>query len=161
MRKLWTRRAASGICGLAVFGSLTFLPQFPMEAEAAVSTGYRAVIICGEREGLQGTEEGTQPAGAGEEAGAAAAGWQQDQDGWKHRNSDGSFSKGCFVPDGGRWYYLDQDGYMVIGWQQVGDTWYYFDSDGGMVTGSVVIGDRCYDFESNGKLNKRCYEVAQ
>ncbi|MFT4004647.1 MAG: hypothetical protein QM683_02970 [Lacrimispora sp.] len=159
MRKLWTRLAVSGICGLAVFGSLTFLPQFSVEAEAAAYTGHGTVIICGERTGLQDTGEDAQPAVAEEEAGAA--GWQQDQDGWKYRNSDGSFSKGCFVPADGIWYYFDQDGYMVRGWQQVGEAWYYFDSDGGRVTGSVVIGDRCYDFESDGKLNKRCYEAVQ
>lgn len=159
MRKLWTRLAVSGICGLAVFGSLTFLPQFSVEAEAAVYTGHGTVTICGESTGLQDTEEDAQPAEAEEAAGAA--GWLQDQDGWKHRNSDGSFSKGCFVPADGRWYYFDQDGYMVTGWQQVGEAWYYFDSEGGRVTGSVVIGDRCYDFESDGKLNKRCYEAVQ
>lgn len=66
--------------------------------------------------------------------------------------------KGCFSAVDNIWYYFDQDGYMVTGWQQVGNDWYYFEKDGHMVTGPAYVGQTYYYFESSGKLDKSFYE---
>lgn len=83
---------------------------------------------------------------------AQTAGWQQTTDGWQYRNSDGSLVKGGFACVDGYWYYFDQEGNMVRGWQQIGDDWYYFDTNGHMVTGAACIGEENYYFGADGKL---------
>ncbi|MEY8354827.1 hypothetical protein AALB39_15920 [Lachnospiraceae bacterium 54-53] len=148
MRTSRIKLAVYGIFGLATFGSLTFLPQSPLQTEAKA---YSAASL----QGGAGEDLRTLPVAA--EAGPA--GWQQDTDGWKYRNSDGSFAKGCFAAVDDKWYYFDQEGYMTKGWQQVGDDWYFFDSSGSMVTGPAIVGDTYYYFEPSGKLNEYFYNV--
>ena len=60
--------------------------------------------------------------------------------GWNHVRpaQDGS-------PDG-EWYYADQDGQCVTGWQTIKGKFYYFYSDGRMARGPVSIGDKWYYF---------------
>lgn len=150
MRKLWSKLTVYGICGLAAFGGLTYFPQSPLLIEAQAH--------------LKGTDSGANGAlhnsetirdqSADGKAKTALGGWEQNPDGWKYKNTDGSYVKGGFSASDGHWYYFDQDGYMVKGWQQVGDNWYYFDSAGHMVTGEAVINDKHYFFNAAGKLNK-------
>ena len=130
MRKIWKRLAVYSTCSLFAFGVLTFMPGSPMQMEAKAQT----------------------------ETGINTLGWQQELDGWRYRNSDGSFAKGCFGAVEDIWYYFDPEGYMVTGWQQVGDDWYYFEADGHMVTGPVYIAQTYYYFESSGKLHESFYE---
>lgn len=144
MRKLWTKLVVYGICSLVTFGGLTFLPQSPLQIESEAHSGRT------DSSGVQQVQTGTM---------AGTAGWQQDLNGWKYRNGEGFFVKGCFTSVEGNWYYFDQDGYMVRGWQQVIDDWYYFDANGHMVTGAAVIGETYYYFEASGKLNEDFYEA--
>lgn len=133
MHRLWTKLAVYGLGSLAALGGLSFLPQSPLQIEAQAYSGTDSSV--------------------------SAAGWQQDPDGWKYRNSDGNFAKGCFAAVDDKWYYFDQEGYMVKGWQQVGDDWYYFESSGSMVTGPAIVGDTYYYFETSGKLNEYFYDA--
>ncbi len=36
------------------------------------------------------------------------------------------------------WYYFDQNGYMLTGWQQIDGKWYYLDSSGKLLTDTVT-----------------------
>ncbi|WP_394526676.1 hypothetical protein [Lacrimispora sp. JR3] len=130
MRKLWKKLAVCSTCCLFGAGVFAFMPGAPgqLEAKAQIETGINRY------------------------------GWQQEPDGWRYRNSDGSYAKGCFGAVADTWYYFDAEGYMVTGWQQVGDDWYYFEKDGHMVTGPVYIGETYYYFESSGKLHESFFE---
>ncbi|WP_026890189.1 hypothetical protein [Lacrimispora aerotolerans] len=130
MRTLWKRLAAYGTCSALLFGAISWIPGSPVQMEAMAQTG--TTVLSSE--------------------------WQQELDGWRLKNSDGSYAKGCFGAVDNIWYYFDQDGYMVTGWQQVGNDWYYFEEDGHMVTGPAYVGQVYYYFESSGKLNKSFYE---
>ena len=37
----------------------------------------------------------------------------------------------------GSWYYLDDEGIMQAGWQEIAGTWYFLREDGSMATGWV------------------------
>ena len=39
----------------------------------------------------------------------------------------------------GRWYYLNADGDMVIGWILVNGRWYYLNADGDMAIGWILV----------------------
>lgn len=46
---------------------------------------------------------------------AAYAGtWQSDNGQWKYQNDDGSFSTGWIQDFDGKWYYLNESGYMLV-----------------------------------------------
>lgn len=130
MRKIWIKLAVYSTCSLLGAGVLAFMPGSPVQMEAMAQT----------------------------ETGINMLGWQEELDGWRYRNSDGSYAKGCFGAVEEIWYYFDAEGYMVTGWQQVGDDWYYFEKDGHMVTGPAYIAQTYYYFESSGKLNESFYE---
>ena len=99
---------------------------------------------------------------------------------WVLRNTDGTLVKG-WVELKKKWYYLDQNGIMLTGWQKLkwskgtdwfyfddekgemltgwqklkwskGTDWFYFDSNGAMVTGTQVIDGKTYTFDENGAL---------
>lgn len=89
--------------------------------------------------------------------GMIQAGWEEQEDRrWKYRNSKGKYVCGDWVDYNGNRYYLDSEGYMVIGWKQIGwKKWYYFKSNingtgheggGQMVSGWRKIGGLWYYF---------------
>lgn len=131
MRKIWKRLAVYSACSLLGAAAPAFMPGTSVHMEAMAQT----------------------------KSGINTFGWQQELDGWRYRNSDGSYAKGCFGAVEDIWYYFDSEGYMVTGWQQVGDDWYYFEKDGHMVTGPAYIAQTYYYFEASGKLNESFYET--
>lgn len=131
MKKVWKKMIVFGIIGLTSFSCLTFLPQSPLQIEAKAQNTY--------------SEDASE---------SVKSGWKKEMDGWKYSNMDGSYAQGCFAAVENKWYYFDQDGYMVKGWQKVSDDWYYFDSKGHMVTGTIEIGGSSYVFGNGGKLDK-------
>lgn len=141
MRKKWKKLAAYAICGVVTCGSLMFVPQSPFQMEAEAH-GHRGGCHSYSRTASSQTRQ---------------SGWCHDDNGSRYCNSDGSFVKGGFSCVDDKWYYFDQDGYMVKGWQQVGDDWYYFDSNGCRVTGEASIGNTQYNFNSDGRLDKSSY----
>ena len=53
----------------------------------------------------------------------------------------------------GTWYYFDDDGIMVTGWQEMDtNVWYYFNPDtGGMISNTTIYDDGAYwAFDENG-----------
>ena len=55
-------------------------------------------------------------------------------------------------PSNQSWYYLDQDGKMVVGWQQIDNAWYYFNPNNGTGYGSLYVNTSLFiqDAMSNG-----------
>jgi len=53
---------------------------------------------------------------------------------------------------GGKWYYFDRNNVMITGWMQLGATWYYLQSSGAMKTGWLKSGSSWYFLESNGAM---------
>ncbi|MDR3597426.1 hypothetical protein [Clostridium sp.] len=56
----------------------------------------------------------------------------------------------------GRWYYLNFDGVMLAGWQEVDGKWYYLDSTGAMKTGWLNDGGKDYCLYSDGSMIHDC-----
>ena len=50
------------------------------------------------------------------------------------------------------WYYFNENGIMLTGWQQIGDYWYYFNNFGSMTTGWQSIGGYWYYMNSSGQM---------
>ena len=63
-------------------------------------------------------------------------------------------SKGGWKLVYGAWFYIDNFGHMLTGWQRINNYWYYLGEadDGAMKTGTVNIGGRNYTFNSSGIL---------
>lgn len=80
-------------------------------------------------------------------------GWMKDDKGWWYKDSEYTYKKdGVFYIDGS-YYLFDSNGYMLTGWQTIGEDEYYFDENGHMVTGLNYIDGDWYYFNSNGKLD--------
>ena len=79
--------------------------------------------------------------------------WIQSSGRWWYRHADGSYTRSRWEYIGGKWYYFDQNGWMVTGWQKVKGSWYYMESNGAMVSSDWKwINSKCYYFDKNGKM---------
>ena len=79
--------------------------------------------------------------------------WIQSSGRWWYRHADGSYTRSGWEYIGGKWYYFDQNGWMVTGWQKVSGSWYYMESNGARVAdGWKWINNKCYYFDKNGKM---------
>lgn len=82
-------------------------------------------------------------------------GWEQQANGgWKYINEFGSYIKGDWKQYKEKWYYLNDDEYMVVGWKKIGKKWYYFklgQENGYMVLGWREIDGKWYYFKTEGE----------
>ena len=79
--------------------------------------------------------------------------WIQSSGRWWYRHADGSYTRSGWEYIGGKWYYFDQNGWMVTGWQKGKGSWYYMESNGAMVSSDWKwINSKCYYFDKNGKM---------
>jgi len=83
-----------------------------------------------------------------------AFGWHETSGGWQYDLENGTTLKSEWIKDGGHWYYLNADGYMVTGWQQINGKWYHFTSGGVMQTKWKKIDGKWYYFGTNGAMVK-------
>ena len=56
--------------------------------------------------------------------------WIQDSKGWWYKYSDGTYPAECVKKIDGKTYLFNAEGYMEIGWKQLGGEWYYLYSNG-------------------------------
>ena len=54
----------------------------------------------------------------------------------------------------GKYYYLDEDGVRVTGWQNIGKNRYYFNSKGVRQTGLKTLKGKTYYFDAKGRLQR-------
>ena len=66
--------------------------------------------------------------------------WQRDAKGWWILNPDGSYPKSQWLWINNRWYYFNQEGYMLIGWLFYNNAWYYFEENEGSEQGKMSLG---------------------
>ena len=79
--------------------------------------------------------------------------WIQSSGRWWYRHADGSYTRSDWEYIGNKWYYFDQNGWMITGWQKVSGSWYYMESNGARVAdGWKWINNKCYYFDKNGKM---------
>ena len=73
-------------------------------------------------------------------------GWKKIDDIWYYFNEDGSVKNGFFFDKDGDLFYFDDQGMLLVGWQEIDGTWYYFDVNTGAANGWQLINDRWYYF---------------
>lgn len=82
------------------------------------------------------------------------AGWVLDDGGWWYRNTDGTYPVNTWFQDtaNGKWYYLNEQGYMVTGWIDWNGNRYYCGEDGAMYSGDCTIDGVSCQFDQSGAL---------
>lgn len=70
---------------------------------------------------------------------------------WYYLNADGSMKMG-WLNDNSKWYYLGKSGEIYKGWLVDSGSKYYLDANGVMVTGVKTIDGKEYKFSANGTL---------
>ena len=79
--------------------------------------------------------------------------WIRSSGRWWYRHGDGTYTRSDWEYIGNKWYYFDQNGWMITGWQKVSGSWYYMESNGARVAdGWKWINNECYYFDKNGKM---------
>ena len=66
--------------------------------------------------------------------------WQRDAKGWWILNPDGTYPKAQWLLLNNRWYYFNQEGYMLTGWLLYNNAWYYFEEKEGGEQGKMSVG---------------------
>ena len=66
--------------------------------------------------------------------------WQRDARGWWIQNPDGTYPKAQWLLLNNRWYYFNQEGYMLTGWLFYNNAWYYFEEKEGGEQGKMSVG---------------------
>jgi len=68
-------------------------------------------------------------------------GWIKDQKGWRYIVGKDEYFKDSwgYFPwnDFNYWYYFDKDGYVLTGWQYIGEKWYYLEPEEGKNLGHM------------------------
>lgn len=74
--------------------------------------------------------------------------WMKNETGWWYQYKDGTYpmKTWAFLPymNQNQWYYFDEKGYMLSGWQFIDEEWYYLNPDGAMAVGWIVDNNRKY-----------------
>ncbi|AGF56529.1 MULTISPECIES: hypothetical protein [Clostridium] len=74
--------------------------------------------------------------------------WKQDDKGFWHVNSDGTYPQNKWFQLENDWYYADEKGYCYQNrWLKYRDKWYYFKNDCKMATNETII----YKFNEQGE----------
>lgn len=84
--------------------------------------------------------------------------WQQDEQGWRFMQNNGTYAANAWGRINGFWYYFGENTYMQTGWLYVGEQWYYLsqapESIGKMQTGPVhdAATDRWFHADASGAM---------
>ena len=87
--------------------------------------------------GPSGTSSGTQTA-IGTVVPASTGMWILDNTGWWFMRANRTWPAGTWELIDGKWYLFNAAGYMLTGWQQLGNLWYYLGTDGAMRISSWI-----------------------
>ncbi|HCW53608.1 MAG TPA: hypothetical protein DG753_07720 [Clostridium sp.] len=78
-------------------------------------------------------------------------GWSQGKNNTWSYYKDGKPVKNEWVNDNS-WYYLNEEGNMVTGWNKISDVWYYFNTSGAMKTGWIQSNGSWYYLNNSGAM---------
>lgn len=81
-----------------------------------------------------------------------AGDWSGDGEEWQFLLDSGEYLEKAWIYDRGKWYYMDEDGFMVIGSQRIGGKYYFFRENGEMAVGWAYDedADKWYYMNDNG-----------
>ena len=72
---------------------------------------------------------------------ATEANWGKDEEGnWIINDNEGKALKSQWISYKDEEYYMDEDGKLATGWQEIDDKWYYFDPTEGATQGALKTG---------------------
>ena len=71
---------------------------------------------------------------------------------WHYQYTNGVYASNTWLLIGDKWYYLDANTNMAIGFMTIGQATYYFNPDGVMVTGTIILNGVTHYFDANGKM---------
>lgn len=81
--------------------------------------------------------------------------WVKEGNSWRFRYEDDTYKVGGWQKTRGKWYYLDEYGYMVSNqFMELDEVMYLFGGNGAMETGWAKYKDQWYYFDSEGALQK-------
>lgn len=66
--------------------------------------------------------------------------WQEDENGWRFLQTNGSYAANKWGKISGTWYYFGENTYMVTGWFYDGTNWYYLNPISDGTKGAMKIG---------------------
>lgn len=78
--------------------------------------------------------------------------WRTYREGKKYQKEDGSYVAGQWCRIVNDWYYFDNEGFALTGWQLLDSKWYYFNEAGIMQSGWLDIGESRYFLDSDGSM---------
>lgn len=79
--------------------------------------------------------------------------WKQDQKGWRFLTYSGNWLRSQWSYIRGKWYYFNQDGYMMTGWVLDNGKWYYLNPSGDMKEAEwVLYKDQWYYMKEDGSM---------
>ena len=88
----------------------------------------------------------------GSSANTSSQGWENNDRGWKYKESNGSYVTNTWKQVDGIWYFFDGEGYIATSWRQINGVWYFFNASGAMVTGWVQSGNDWYYMNPSGAM---------
>lgn len=81
--------------------------------------------------------------------------WVKEGNSWRYRYEDDTYKVGAWQETGGRWYYLDEYGYMISNqFMELDEITYYFQGNGAMATEWAKYKGDWYYFDSDGAMQK-------
>lgn len=80
--------------------------------------------------------------------------WERNEIGYWYRRPDGTWPAAEWMQDpaDGKWYYFNEQGYMMTGWINWNGKYYYCLPSGEMVTGTQIIDGAVCNFDASGAL---------
>lgn len=99
--------------------------------------------------------------------------WNQTENGWQFKKSDGDIYRNTWIYRKGKWYWIEPTGVMAEGWKELngkryylmplagemlvgwildGQNWYYTDENGAMQTGWVKVSEKWYYLAEDGHM---------
>lgn len=81
--------------------------------------------------------------------------WEKVNQKWSLKKADGQYARNQWANIASKWYFLDKDGYILTGLNNINNNTYNFAADGSMSLGWVNINYKWYYFEpSSGAMKK-------
>lgn len=81
--------------------------------------------------------------------------WEKVNQKWSLKKADGQYARNQWANIASKWYFLDKDGYILIGVYNINNATYNFGNDGAMNLGWVNTNNKWYYFEPVSGAMKR------